>query len=230
VEEKVVKIDGEEKLMYIVKATGDSYSSMERATKAAKAVVPSQQRQLFNSGGEAVIGDVRITFTEVPCTFVSVLAKLSGKILTKWPSKQGSGYDVAILSQGSVSAEDMISSEQASNTVKTWLFRGFGWMLNFIGFSMITSIISTTADITLNWIPFLGPMASSIINLGLTVANLILANCVTLIVGSIAWVLYRPLIGISMLAGSIGLFYTAAQAGKGQSGGAFMGKNAKAKF
>jgi hypothetical protein len=230
VEEQVVKIDGEEKRMYIIKATGDSYSSRERAMEAAKAVVPSQQRQILNSAGEPQIGDVRITFSEVPCTFVSVLAKLSGKILTKWPSKQGSGYDVAILSQGSVSAEDMISSEKTANTVKTWLFRGFGWLLNFIGFSMITSIVSTTADITLNWIPFLGPMTNSIINLGLTVANLILANCVTLIVGSIAWVVYRPLIGISMLAGSIGLFYTASQAGKGQSGKPFMGKNAKAKF
>ena len=231
-DEQVVKIDGEEKRMYVVKATGDSYTSRERAMKAAKAVVPSsqQERQLFNSADEAAIGDVRITFSEVPCTFVSVLAKLSGNILTNWPSKQGAGYDVAVLTQGSVSAEDMISAKKTANTAKTWLFRGFGWLLNFIGFSMITGIISTTADMTLNWIPFLGPMANSIINLGLTVANLILANCVTLIVGSIAWVVYRPLIGISMLASSIGLFYTASQAGKGRSAGTFMGKNTKEKF
>jgi hypothetical protein len=73
-------------------------------------------------------------------------------------------------------------------------------------------------------------MTNSIINFGLTVVILILANCVALIVGSIAWVVYRPLIGISMLAGSIGLFYTASQVGKGQSGKPFTGKNAKTKF
>jgi hypothetical protein len=232
VEEQILKIDGQETRMYIVKATGDSYTSRERAMQAAKAVVPSQQqeRQIFNSADGPAIGDVRISFSEIPCTYVSVLAKLSGNILTKWPSKQGAGYDVAILTQDSTSAHDMISSEKAANTVKTWLFRGLGWLLNFIGFSWITSIISTTANLTLNWIPFLGPMASSIISLGLTVANLILANCVTLIVGSIAWVAYRPLIGLSMLAGSIGLFYTASQAGKGQYGGTFMGKKTKANF
>ena len=228
IEERTVRMDGEEKVMYVVKATGDSYSTKQRALEAAKesAVVQQQQRQMQNTN-EPEIGDVRVTFREIKCTTASVLAKLSGNILSKWQSKQGSGYDVGIVSLGTVSAHDMISGAQSANTVKTWFFRGGGWLLNVIGFSLITQIITTTADITLNWIPFFGPMANSIISLGVSIANLILGSCLTTTVAAIAWVVYRPVLGISMLAGSLGLFFTASRLGKSSEGAQVMGKNVK---
>lgn len=221
IEERVTRVDGEEKIMYVVKATGDIYSTRERALDAAQNAVParmqSNNRQL-SQRQEDEIGDVRITFSEVPCTVVSVLAQMaeSGDGLVPWRSKQGSGYEVIKLAYGVQSAADMIADAQTSNTVKTWVFRFFGWFLNFIGYNMVTSIISTTADITLNWIPLLGPMATSIINLGVGIANFIMANCTTMIVASIAWIVYRPVLGVSLLAGSIGLFFMASQAGRGK--------------
>ena len=185
---------------------------------AAQGLAParSQSGRQLAKGNEDEIGDVKITFSEVPCTTVSVLAKLSesGDGLVPWHSKQGSGYEVAQLTYGTQSAAEMIQDAQQNNSIKTWMLRFIGWLLNFIGFNMITSIVSTTASITLNWIPFLGPMASSIINLGVGVANFILANCTTLIVASISWVFYRPVLGVSLLVGSIGLFFTASQAGR----------------
>ena len=135
-------------------------------------------------------------------------------MISKWPSKHP-GYEVGILKRGYESAQSMIQSAQAFNSVKTWMLRGAGWLLNFIGYTMVTSIISTTADITLNWIPLLGPMATSLINIGVTLANLILASSTTTLVAGIAWIYYRPVFGISLVAGSIGLFYTASRAGAG---------------
>ena len=220
IEEKVTRVDGEVRTLYVLKATGDSYSTREKALAAAQDMAPvrSQSGRQIMERQEDEIGDVKVTFSEVPCTTVSVLAQLSesGDGLVPWRSKQGSGYEVAQLAYGVQSAADMIQNAQQMNSVKTWFLRFFGWLMNFIGFHMVTSIISTTADITLNWIPLLGPMATSIINLGVNVANFILANCISLIVASIAWVFYRPVLGMSLLAGSIGLFFTASRAGRGK--------------
>jgi len=84
------------------------------------------------------------------------MAAQRGSELVSWKSAQGDGYDIAILSDGEENAESMISGAQSANDVWTWIKRVFGWVLCFAGFSMITSIITTTADITLNWIPLLG--------------------------------------------------------------------------
>lgn len=97
---------------------------------------------------------------------------------------------------------------------------------------MITSIITTTvhctpslttltltltleqADITLNWIPYLGPFATSIINLGVFIANFVLGTATATITAAIAWIFYRPLLGFSLLAGAIGLLIFANKAGE----------------
>jgi len=83
---------------------------------------------------------------------------------------------------------------------------------------MVTSIISTAADISLNWVPFLGPMTVSIISLGVTIANFILACTTSFLVAGLSWVVYRPFWGCVMLAGSAGIFYFAAQSGGKQLG------------
>jgi len=234
IEQRTVRMDGEEKVLYVVKATGDAYSTKQRALEAAgtseessAAMAHHQQQQLQNSNNynQPEIGDVRVTFRETKCTTVSVLAKLTaGGMLAKWQSRQGPGYDVGIVTVGTVSAHEMITAAQAANTSQTWLFRGGGWFLNVLGFSLITQIVATTADITLNWIPLFGPMANSIIGLGVTMANLILGSCLTTTVASIAWVVYRPVLGISMLVGSLGLFVTASRLGGGANA---TGKNVK---
>jgi hypothetical protein len=61
-------------------------------------------------------------------------------------------------------------------------------------------------------------MAMTIINLGVSIANFVMANCTTMIVASIAWIFYRPVLGVSLLTGSIGLFFMASQAGRRKPG------------
>lgn len=210
-ETKRMTMDGQERTLYVVKSTGESFSSEQAALEAANKVPKTPSRR---PGSEPQIGDVRISFSETPCTTVSVLARLQSDFLSPWPSKQGPGYDIGILNEGFVTAEEMISHAQTTNNVMTWLKRGLGFLLIMIGYSMVTSIIRTAADITLNWIPLLGPMATSIISLGVSIANFILATCTALPVAAVAWLVYRPVLGITMLAMSGGLFYLASSAGQ----------------
>ena len=220
IERNIVTMDGEDKIVYTLLASGEQFSSKERALQAAASAPRAQVSQQQNSNNHLNrqsgprVGDVRISFSETKCDVVSVLGRLYGTMISKWPSKHP-GYEVGILKRGYESAPSMIQSAQASNSIKTWVVRGAGWLFNFIGFTMVTSIISTSADITLNWIPLLGPMATSLINIGVTLANLILASSTTTLVAGAAWIFYRPVLGISLVAGSIGLFYTASRAGAG---------------
>jgi hypothetical protein len=221
VEQTTMVVDGAERVLYLVKATGVSFWSEEKALEAAAQAHPPKPRQATatvtqsqRSANDPQIGDVRVTFTEVPCTTVSVLARLSGNMLSPWPSKQGPGYDIGMVVYGYQTAEEMIASAHAANHVMTWVKRFGGWVLTFIGYGMITQIVTTTADITLNWVPLLGPMTTSIISLGVTIANVVLATTTSLPVAALAWVAYRPLLGIGMLTVSLGLFYAASSAGK----------------
>jgi hypothetical protein len=164
-------------------------------------------------GGGNQIGDVRVSFSEVSCRTVSVLAAVRDTDLVAWPSKQGEGYEVAIVEEGHKTATEMISGAQSANSIWTWVKRAGGFLLNLIGFSMITSIITTTAEVTLDWIPFLGPMVSGLVNLGVSIANFLLASTLSVITAAIAWVFYRPVLGITMLVSSIGLLYVSSAAG-----------------
>ena len=158
----------------------------------------------YTSRNTAVaVGDVEVSFTEVECGVVSVVAKQQGNELVPWASSEGAGYDVGILTTGTVSASDMISGAQTSNTIWTWILRIIGLLMNAIGFSILTSLIGVLADLTFNWIPFVGPMAVSIIDLGLSIANLIFALTLSFFVAALAWIFYRPIFGISMLIGAI---------------------------
>jgi len=224
IESKIQRMDGEDRILYTVKHTGETFTNRQRALDAAQHAIAAASREPARrllSVRNPEVGDVRVSFSEVRCRVVSVLARQSGYDLVPWKSAQGQGYDIAMVQTGSESPEDMISGAQSSNDIWTWVKRIFGWLLCFFGFHMFTSIISTTADITLNWIPFLGPLATSIINLGLCIANFVLSISLSFVVAAIAWVFYRPVLGITMLACSAALLFVASKAGdqKGPSQG-----------
>jgi len=137
----------------------------------------------------------------------------SSPLISSWPSKQGPGYDVALLSKGNTTAKDMIQTGQTTNNIWTWVKRIGGWLIMFFGFGMITQIISTAADISIRWIPLLGPMAASIIDLGVSIANVVLASTTSFLVAGISWLFYRPVMGFTLLSVSGTVFYLASKYG-----------------
>jgi len=213
VDTKVMRMDGEDRIIYTVQQTGETFTDRKKAEMAALEAARNQPARRLLAVGAPRVGDVRVSFSELSCHTVTVLAKQKDTVLVPWESSQGSGYNIAILQSGSVSASDMISGAQSENTIWTWVKRVVGWLLCFIGFGMITSIISTVADISLNWIPFLGPMAASIIDLGVSIANFILSISISVIVAGLAWVYYRPVLGLTLLACAGGLLFMSSKAG-----------------
>lgn len=135
------------------------------------------------------VGDVRITFTKDMPSKVSLIAKVIGDTFTYYKAKNG--YKLDLLYMGENTAEEMFDSEHATNKMILWLLRILGVIIIIAGLRSIVSIVPTLLKV----LPFLG----GIVETGLGLVCGILGLVWSLIVIAVAWLRYRPLLGISLL-------------------------------
>ena len=143
------------------------------------------------------IGDVRITWTYVGAEKpVSIIAVQTGNTFAPYIAKS-SGYKVDLLSNGIKTKEEMFQSAEDANTMWTWILRFVGWFIMYIGLKMIFKPLSVLGDV----LPILGDF----IGMGTGIIAFLISAAVALTVIAIAWVFYRPVLGIILLAAAIGL-------------------------
>lgn len=152
------------------------------------------------------VGDVRVTYKKVLPGDVSILAKVNGNTFEKFTAKNG--YGLMTLEDGTVSMDDMFANEHSSNKTTAWILRFIGILLIFFGFKNIFNIITQLLKV----LPFLGNIA----NLGVNLVAGVLAFAWSLIVIAIAWLWYRPVLGIILLVAAGALIW-------------FLGKKSKEK-
>lgn len=122
------------------------------------------------------------------------------------------------------SAEAMFQKAQTDNKILTWILRAVGFFLMMIGLNMIFKLFSVLADV----LPFLG----NIVEAGTGFIAFLLAAVLSLITIAIAWIVFRPLLGIILLAVAVGLIVLiggkmkAAKASKTNQAGAAGGAGA----
>ncbi len=139
------------------------------------------------------IGDLRVRFEIVKPCDISVIAKQVGNTFEAYTTKVGG--DILLLESGTHSAQEMIATAQSSNTMLTWILRLVGFVLMFIGFCLFFNPLSVLADV----LPILG----SIVGAGTAVVAGLLSACLSLLTVSVAWIVYRPILGCLLLAASI---------------------------
>ncbi|WP_312418254.1 TMEM43 family protein [Shinella sp.] len=155
-------------------------------------------------GGQAIfsynpqnpeIGDIRISFTRSDIDSASFVGAQRGAGLVPYTTSNGRAL---FLSEADlVDAPAMFDAAQSENTVITWLARAGGLIGLFIGFVFILSILGVIADL----VPFIG----SLVRFGTTAIALIFTLLIGPTVIAIAWITYRPLIAIAVLAAGIAL-------------------------
>jgi hypothetical protein len=136
------------------------------------------------------IGDVRIKFEIVPQQEISVVAQQSGSSFTPYQSKAGGSIE--LLQEGMKSAAAMFEKAQSDNTILTWLLRAGGFFLMFLGLSMMLKVLSVLADV----LPFLG----NLVGAGTGIISFLIAGVLSLLTIAVAWITFRPLLGIGLLA------------------------------
>ena len=153
------------------------------------------------------IGDLRITYHIVAPTEVSIVAQQIGQSLE--PYRAQAGGTIHMLNLGMVGAENMFQQAQRSNVMWTWIFRLGGFILMLIGVAMILRPLAVIADV----IPFLG----SIVGAGTGLLSFLIAAPFAFLTVAVAWLRYRPVIGISFVilaTVAAGIFFLLVKRGK----------------
>lgn len=149
-----------------------------------------------NNPASPAIGDLRVRFLAVPTGPISVVAQQAGASFVPFTTKTGGSVD--LLERGQVSAADMFQLAQDRNKMLTWAIRVGGFFLLGVGFSLVLAPVAVLASI----LPFLGRLVGA----GTKIVAFLLAGIVWAITVSVAWIFYRPVLGIAILAVAIVLF------------------------
>lgn len=136
------------------------------------------------------IGDIRISFVYNNSKDVSVLAVQSDNSFVDFVSK--AGKTVNRIMDGNHSGIDMINVIKGENKFLKWLLRIFGVLFCVGGFSAILKPISAITS----FVPILGSLVGTAVGF----VAFILGLSLSLIVIAIAWIRFRPILGISLLA------------------------------
>jgi hypothetical protein len=152
------------------------------------------------------IGDVRVKFKVVRPGTVSFVAQQKSGHLQPYHAKAGSS--VALVQFGHHSATDMFKRAHLHNRVLSWGLRVGGWFLIFIGLLVIFKPLPVVADIL--------PLIGRLFGAGIGMLAFLLSLVFALSTMGIAWVYYRPLLGIPLLVGALILFILALLRGRGR--------------
>jgi len=143
------------------------------------------------------IGDIRVSFTYVhPKQDVTVIAQQSKNSFCPWQSKHGF---IDELRMGTLTADAVFAKAVAENKIRTWIIRACGFLTMLFGLYLIMAPLAVVADV----VPFFG----SFLEIGIGLISFLVALFCSLITISIAWIVYRPVLGVSLLfiAGVVGI-------------------------
>ncbi len=151
--------------------------------------------------GTPEVGDVRVTFTKVlPCE-VSLMAQVSGDTFVPFTAKNGKSFDV--LQTGVLSADQMYEGQHSANKMWLWILRILGIFLVIGGLKGIFGFLETLAKVV--------PFIANIIGAGVGLVCSLVGFAWSFIVIAIAWLAYRPVLGISLIVIAVALIVLLAR-------------------
>ena len=135
------------------------------------------------------VGDVRVTFEKVVPAKVTVMAVVDGDSFKPFKAKNGKRFQTLVM--GKKSGDEIIEAEKEANNMWTWALRILGVLLVIGGLKGIFGFIETILKVV--------PFIAGIFGWGVGLVCTIVGVAWSLIVIAIAWLFYRPLLGITLL-------------------------------
>lgn len=172
----------------------------------SRAQISDGQLFLGKSPAAPEIGDERVKFSIVPPGAISVLARQVGDSLAEHATSNG--YTIALAEAGTVAPDVMFQHAFSANRVLTWVLRGLGTFLMFLGARLIIEPLTKITD----WIPLFG----GLIDAGATLASGLLAIVLSAVTVALSWFVVRPLLSIGLFAAAGALLWFAK---RGRSSG-----------
>ena len=139
--------------------------------------------------GAPEVGDVRVTFEKVVPAKVTVMAVVDGDTFKPFKAKNGKRFQTLVM--GQKSGDEIIDAEKEANNTWLWILRIVGIMMVIGGLKGIFGFIETILKVV--------PFIAGIFGWGVGLVCTVLGVVWSLIVIALAWLFYRPLLGISLL-------------------------------
>ena len=90
----------------------------------------------------------------------------------------------------------MFAEAKAGNAMLTWILRLLGFVMMFAGLFIIFRPLAVVADVL--------PLAGDLLRVGLGLFSGLITAALSLFTISVAWLFYRPLLGIPLMLLAIG--------------------------
>ena len=139
--------------------------------------------------GAPEVGDVRVTFEKVVPAKVTVMAVVDGDTFKAYKAKNGKRFQTLVM--GKKTGDEIIEGEKEANNMILWALRIIGIMIVIGGLKGIFGFLETILKVV--------PFIANIFGWGVGIVCTVLGVVWSLIVIAIAWLFYRPLLGISLL-------------------------------
>ena len=139
--------------------------------------------------GAPEVGDVRVTFEKVVPAKVTVMAVVDGDTFKPFKAKNGKRFQTLVM--GKKSGDEIIEAEKEANNMLLWALRIIGIMMVIGGLKGIFGFIETILKVV--------PFIAGIFGWGIGIVCTVIGVAWSLIVIAIAWLFYRPLLGIALL-------------------------------
>ena len=141
------------------------------------------------SGGPEV-GDVRVTFEQIAPAKVTVMAVVDGDSFKPFKAKNGKRFQTLVM--GKKSGDEIIDSAKDTNSMILWALRIIGILIVIGGLKGVFGFLETILKVV--------PFIAGIFGWGVGVVCTVVGVVWSLIIIALAWLFYRPLLGISLLA------------------------------
>ena len=139
--------------------------------------------------GSPEVGDVRVTFEKVVPAKVTVMAVVDGDTFQPFKAKNGKRFQTLVM--GKKSGDEIIEAEKEANNMLLWALRIIGIMMVIGGLKGIFGFLETILKVV--------PFIAGIFGWGVGLICTVIGIAWSLIVIAIAWLFYRPLLGIALL-------------------------------
>lgn len=174
----------------------------ERLGAAELEVLPATVRRSYRPAGDVLyrgidpsnpqVGDVRVSFSLTRPGPVTVAARQSGGSFDPFPTRTTT---IDLLKNQDMTSEQIFEASKNERYVLSWILRVLGLLMMVIGLTLILKPVSTVMDV----IPLLGRISGGLLGF----AAFLLGLGFAFITISIAWVAFRPLVGIPLLAAGL---------------------------
>jgi hypothetical protein len=136
------------------------------------------------------VGDLRVRWSVVRPQVVSIVAGQSGSSFVPYQTRAGDA--LLMLAAGPKDAPAMFRREALANSILTWILRAAGFMFVLLGVVLVFRPIAVLGS----QVPLLG----SLLEAGLWAFGFGFAGLLSLATIASAWVSYRPLFALALLA------------------------------